>query len=68
MRHAGAVLTREQISENAWSENYDPSSNVIDVYILRPRRKIDLDGEPPLLATVRGAGYRIGAGASRRPR
>jgi len=60
MRAAGRVLTREHISEHAWDDNYDPFSNVIDVYIARLRRKIDGPGETPLLATVRGAGYRIG--------
>ncbi len=61
MRQPGAVLTREAISASAWDDNYDPFSNVIDVYLSRLRRKIDLPGETPLLATVRGAGYRLGA-------
>lgn len=60
MRHPGEVLTREHISAHAWDDNYDPFSNVIDVYVSRLRRKIDAEGEPPLLATVRGAGYRLG--------
>ncbi|HEU4587200.1 MAG TPA: response regulator transcription factor [Gemmatimonadales bacterium] len=64
MRHPGRVLTRERISEHAWDENYDPLSNVIDVYIARLRRKVDLPGEPPLLETVRGAGYRLGTPAT----
>ena len=68
MRHAGEVLTREHISEHAWDENYDPASNVIDVYIGRLRRKIDGDGETPLLHTIRGAGYRLGAPADARAR
>jgi DNA-binding response OmpR family regulator len=55
------VLTREHISEHAWDENYDPFSNVIDVYIARLRRKLEQAGEPPLLETVRGAGYRMAA-------
>jgi len=59
MRHPGAVLSREYISEHAWDQNYDPFSNVIDVYIGRLRRKIDAPGEPPMLETVRGAGYRL---------
>jgi DNA-binding response OmpR family regulator len=61
MRHPGAVLTRERISAHAWDDNYDPLSNVIDVYVGRLRRKIDQGEEPPLVETVRGAGYRIGA-------
>ncbi|MGE0352900.1 MAG: response regulator transcription factor [Gemmatimonadales bacterium] len=63
MRHPGRVLTRAQISEHAWDENYDPASNVIDVYIARLRRKIDGSGDSQLLHTIRGAGYRIGAPA-----
>jgi len=60
MRHAGEVLSREAISASAWDDNYDPFSNVIDVYVSRLRRKIDVLGEPPLMMTVRGAGYRLG--------
>lgn len=63
MRHPGAVLTREHISQHAWDDNYDPLSNVIDVYIGRLRKKVDHDGEVPLVETVRGAGYRL-AGAA----
>lgn len=59
MRRPGAVLTREHISEHAWDQNYDPFSNVIDVYIGRLRRKIDGPGEAPIVETVRGAGYRL---------
>jgi two-component system copper resistance phosphate regulon response regulator CusR len=61
MRHPGAVLSREHISEHAWDQNYDPFSNVIDVYIGRLRKKIDGHGEPPMLETIRGAGYRLAA-------
>lgn len=60
MRNAGRVVTREQISAHAWDDNYDPFSNVIDVYIARLRRKIDQEHDQPLLSTVRGAGYRLG--------
>lgn len=60
MRRAGHVVTREAISAHAWDDNYDPFSNVIDVYVSRLRRKIDATGETPLLATIRGAGYRLG--------
>lgn len=61
MRHAGEVVTRERLSRHAWDDNFDPASNVIDVYIARLRKKIDADGDAPLLETVRGAGYRLGA-------
>ena len=64
MRHAGEVVTREQISASAWDDNYDPFSNVIDVYVSRLRRKIDRSGDPPLVHAVRGAGYRLGPAAA----
>ena len=56
-RHAGEVLGRQRISEKVWDANYDPASNIIDVYVARLRRKVDGAGEVPLLHTVRGAGY-----------
>ena len=65
MRHPGQVLTREHISQHAWDDNYDPFSNVIDVYIGRLRKKIDLPGDAPMLETVRGAGYRLSAAEAR---
>ncbi len=60
MRRAGTVVTRERLSRHAWDDNFDPASNVIDVYIARLRRKIDPPDERPLLETIRGAGYRLG--------
>ncbi len=62
MRHPGTVMTREHISQHAWDDNYDPFSNIIDVYIGRLRRKIDQPGEATLVETMRGAGYRIAGG------
>ena len=41
--------------------NTDPLTNVVDVYIARLRKKIDSPGEPELISTVRGYGYRLGA-------
>jgi len=58
-RHAGSVLGRAEISAHVWDENYDPFSNVIDVYMARLRRKVDAPGLVPLLHTVRGAGYTL---------
>lgn len=58
-RHAGEVVGRAQISAHVWDENYDPLSNVIDVYVARLRKKIDRPGLAPLLHTVRGAGYTL---------
>jgi DNA-binding response OmpR family regulator len=61
MRASGRVLTREYIGEHAWDDNFDPMSNVIDVYVARLRKKVDGPDEIPLLSTVRGAGYRLAA-------
>jgi DNA-binding response OmpR family regulator len=56
-RRQGQVLTREDLSEHAWDENYDVFSNVIEVYILRLRKKIDAGHKVKLLRTRRGEGY-----------
>jgi two-component system OmpR family response regulator len=57
MRHSGQVVTRTMLLEKVWDYHFDPQTNVIDVHISRLRRKIDRDFEPPLIQTVRGAGY-----------
>ncbi|GLV31018.1 DNA-binding response regulator [Sphingobium sp. TomTYG75] len=59
MRHRGEVVTRTMLLEGVWDYHFDPGTNVIDVHISRLRRKIDEDGERPLIHTVRGAGYRL---------
>jgi len=61
MRNAGRVLTRPMITEHVWGLDFDPESNVVDVYVGYLRRKIDGEGERPLLRTVRGAGYTLKA-------
>ena len=60
MRHPGQVVTRAMLLEHVWGYHFDPQTNVIDVHISRLRQKIDRGFEPPLLTTVRGAGYRLG--------
>jgi two-component system, OmpR family, response regulator QseB len=55
MRHQGQVLTREQLLSQVWGYDYDPGSNVVDVYVGYLRRK--LGGQ--LIETVRGVGYRL---------
>jgi len=62
MRNSGQVLTRSMIFESVWGYTFDPGTNVIDVHIARLRRKVDPDGLPPLIHTVRGRGYCIGIG------
>lgn len=60
MRHAGQVVTRAMLLEHVWGYHFDPQTNVIDVHVSRLRQKIDREFDRPLLATVRGAGYRLG--------
>jgi two-component system copper resistance phosphate regulon response regulator CusR len=57
VRNSGRVVSRADIAEHVWDESFDPFSNLIEVYINRLRRKIDPDGNSPLLHTRRGAGY-----------
>jgi DNA-binding response OmpR family regulator len=59
LRHPGQLLSRQQILSAVWDYDFDPESNVVDVYVRYLRRKIDEPGEPSLITTVRGAGYRF---------
>ena len=54
-RHPGQVLSREQLLSRVWGFDYDPGSNVVDVYVGYLRRKLGNDR----IATVRGMGYRF---------
>lgn len=56
-READTLLSRETISERVWNEPYDPFSNLIEEYIKRLRKKIDVDGQKPLIHSRRGEGY-----------
>ncbi|HET7341943.1 MAG TPA: response regulator transcription factor [Methylomirabilota bacterium] len=62
LRNAGRVLTRPMLAEHVWGLDFDPESNIVDVYVGYLRRKIDGPGETKLLHTVRGAGYVLRAG------
>jgi heavy metal response regulator len=57
MRNPGRVLTRTMIAERVWGYDFDPMTNVIDVYVNYLRKKIDAHREPKLIHTVRGVGY-----------
>ncbi|HEC29791.1 MAG TPA: response regulator [Gammaproteobacteria bacterium] len=57
MQHTGQIVTRTMLLENVWDYHFDPQTNIIDVHISRLRNKIDKGFEPPLMQTVRGAGY-----------
>ena len=55
LRHPGQVLSREQLLSHVWGYDFDPGSNVVDVYVRYLRRKIGDD----VIQTVRGMGYRL---------
>ena len=55
LRHPGQVLSREQLLSHVWGYDYDPGSNVVEVYVRYLRNKIG----PDRIATIRGAGYRL---------
>lgn len=60
MRNQNRVLSRTQIGERVWELSFEPTSNVIEVYISTLRKKIDKPGKKPLIHTVKNAGYRFG--------
>jgi DNA-binding response OmpR family regulator len=57
-RRPGRVVSREELAEHVWDNRYDPTTNVIDVYVQRLRRKIDTGAES-FIRTRRGAGYQF---------
>lgn len=59
MRSPGRVYSRTQLLEHVWGYDFDPQTNVVDVYIRRVRGKIDSTDQPSLIDTVRGVGYRL---------
>src|SRR5919107_1262393 len=59
MRQPGQVLSRQQILSAVWDYAFDPGSNVVDVYVSYLRNKLDRRGEPSVIQTVRGSGYRF---------
>lgn len=60
LRNQNRVLSRTQIGEHVWRLDFEPTSNVIDVYISALRKKIDRPGLRPLIHTIKNAGYRFG--------
>ncbi len=62
LHHAEAIVSREQLAEHVWGGDYDPFSNVADVYIGYLRRKLRAAGlDQPLIHTIRGMGYMLKA-------
>ena len=64
MRHPGQFVSRQQILAANWDLSFDPGLNVVDVYVRYLRRKLDRSGEPSLISTVRGTGYRLEPGSA----
>jgi DNA-binding response OmpR family regulator len=57
LENAGIVLTRDMILERVWGWGFTGGSNIVDVYVGYLRAKVEGEGRPPLLHTVRGVGY-----------
>jgi two-component system, OmpR family, response regulator len=61
VRDAGHVVSRATLWQRVWSLNFDPTTNIIDVYVGRVRRKLDSQQSYPLLHTIRGVGFCVRA-------
>ncbi len=59
MRNKGRILSRSMIMQHVWKHNFDPESNIIDVYIKRLRQKIERPDRAQMVQSVRGVGYRM---------
>ena len=57
INRSGQLVTREELLRTVWEIDFDPGSNVVDVYVSALRRKLG----PAVIETVRGAGYRLAA-------
>ncbi|WP_315751005.1 MULTISPECIES: response regulator transcription factor [unclassified Bradyrhizobium] len=61
VRNEGRVVSRAMLLRHVWDLHFDPSTNIIDVYVGRIRRKVDDAQAYPLIHTIRGIGYRLSA-------
>jgi DNA-binding response OmpR family regulator len=57
MNNAGKAVSRKTLMQDVWNIPFDSTTNIVDVYMKYLRDKIDLEGEPKLIRTVRGVGY-----------
>ncbi len=57
LRHPGEVIERARLHEDVWGYTFDPGTNIADVFVGYLRRKLEADGEPRVLQTVRGVGF-----------
>lgn len=58
-RNPGSVVTRSELSDHVWDMNFEPTSNVVDVYVGYLRNKLDKGFDRPLIKTLRGHGYML---------
>jgi len=65
-RNAGRIVGRAEIADHVWDEEFDPFSNLIEVYVNRLRRNIEKVSEKKVIHTVRGAGYMLDVSSERR--
>ena len=65
MREPGRIQSREQLLYNVWGEGFVGDSNVLDVYVRYLRRKLEPEGQPTLIQTVRGVGFMLKPGSPR---
>jgi len=63
IRHKNTTVTRDMLGRDVWKDPDHALTNVVDVYINLLRRKLERPGQPPLIHTVRGVGYRLVEGA-----
>jgi len=59
-RNAGKIIGRAELTEHVWDDNHDPTTNAVEVYINRLRKKIYRPGFKPIIQTRRGSGYYLG--------
>jgi two-component system, OmpR family, response regulator len=62
-RHAGQAITRAMLLDHVWDENFQGSTNVVDVYVGYLRKKLEQPFDRPLIRTIRGVGYALEAEA-----
>lgn len=63
MQRPGTAMTRDELLNTVWGSDFAGQVNIVDVYVRYLRHKLDLPGLAPLIHTVRGVGYMIGASA-----
>lgn len=59
LRHAGQVVTKTMLLEHVWDFHFDPKTSIVETHISRLRSKLNMEGSPDTIHTVRGAGYMI---------